>query len=195
MITDSGNIKSLQLFFKNFKHLRLTEQATLANVSISTIKKWRSKCGIRSDKKSPFSKTIAKHYDIVPFDIWHNPEWFRQKYEVEGFGRYVISKMIDRNIKTVYSYLKRYNIKTRPVKINPLCTKEWLTENYEILGYGIRKCAELANVSAYTIYAWLVKHRIHIRDRYEAFSGERNPNYGIKRDRKHISKTQNKDDM
>jgi len=181
-----------------YDYCKTSEVAILEGLTIRGIQYRRKRKGIFSKgngwggnhKERPFNSIKPnKAMDlprITDRNIWDNAAWFHEMYIVKRYGIYLISRMIDKDMFIVRKKLKRYKIKTRSIKEavrskNKCCTYEWLEENYIILGYSINKCAKLANVNGYTIIAWLTKFGIKIRDRYEAFEGERNVNYGKKK--------------
>ncbi len=47
-----------------------------------------------------------------------DPEWLRQKYEVEGLSTYDIGKIVGRDPKGIYVQLVRFGIATRPRGLN-----------------------------------------------------------------------------
>jgi len=179
---DAKNVRSLQIFFKENEFMRTTELAQLANVSVKTIINWRKKVGIKS--KPRFHQGVRhKKHEIQPVEKWNDRDWLYQKIVVEGCGVHKICRMANRNIRTVYTKVKKLGIPLRDPKVasaskNPCCDRKWLLDHYVTLGLTLRQCAKIANVCPYTIYNWLVKYHIEIRDNYEALVGERSPRYG-----------------
>lgn len=181
-------------YLDHYKYLQSSEIARLTGRSIKQVNEWRRKAGKTSvctwgtnQKKRPFIGTKPSKV-VVPIVtdpiIWDNAEWFREQYETKQYGMPLIARMIQRKTCIVYNRLKKYGIPTRGLSSitskNPCCDYKWLDENYVIQEFSLRKCAKLANVNPYTIINWLTKFGIHIRDKYEAMSGDRNAFYGRK---------------
>lgn len=193
ILPNPKNLKSLQVFFRDYGHLKNSDLAILANTSSSTIRRWKRRCNVANYAEGwgsnkafrPFQGTKASKVEVVvvPPEVWNNRDWFYQKYVVERLGIPLISRMINRDKNIVLCRFERFNIKTRSYaeaskSKNPCCTYEWLYEHYEIYGMSLEKCAALANVNPYTIYNWLAKFKIYIRNHNECMAGERNPGYG-----------------
>jgi hypothetical protein len=160
---DPKDVRSLRRFFQIHEWLQSSEIAELLGCSQWTVNKYRRRCGMARPRLKIF--TYRPQYHHFPLATnWDNPEWFRQKYEVEGWGKLLIARMIGRRSKFVLDRLRRYGIPLRKHgSKNPCCTRPWLEEHYEVLRESIPKCARLAGVNNYAIIQWLVKFGFNIR--------------------------------
>jgi len=208
MEIDESNKEALKKFFEEYYYLNNYELANLVGKSISTVRNWKRKCGIKA-KTSPFKprQEYPKQeiQQILDQNIWDNEEWFRVKYEQESIGIHTIAKIIGHSMSFVYNRLKKYDIQSRThsdaVKSeNQYCDEKWLYYNYatreqylewcavnkynpELNGgkaLTLTECAEIANVVPYTLYNWLLRFHVPIRNMGEAMTGEHNPFYGKK---------------
>jgi hypothetical protein len=183
MIVPNGkDRRSLRLFFEENEYMTNFEMAQLVNVNPRTIRRWRNKCGHKLHRPRHFylnRKGIRPIELIHDQKVWDNREWFYEKYVKQDIGISILARMTGKDHHFIWKRLRRYDIQIKPrASNNPCCTRDWCVENYEIIGYTLRKCAEMAGVNPYTFMDWLVHFGIHIRDRLEALSGERNPLYG-----------------
>lgn len=118
--------------------------------------------------------------------------WLEQKYIKEGLSTYQISKIVNRNPKQVWHWLRGYQIPLRKhewdTSLNeeiPYHNADWLREQYIDQGRTASEIAVQFNVTDCTIRYFL--HRFNIPTRttaetrekkYWGVNGERNPMYG-----------------
>jgi|APSaa5957512535_1039671.scaffolds.fasta_scaffold58389_2 hypothetical protein len=119
-------------------------------------------------------------------------DWLYEKYFVEGLGTYQIGKIVNRNPKNVYRWLKDYKIPIRKrgweVTINesiPYHDKEWLKHQYITLKKSSKLISDEVGTSENNILHFLNKFDIIIRSMKEirkmkhwGQSGKDNPMFG-----------------
>jgi hypothetical protein len=171
---DPSDLDALRKFFDDHSDYTTFELTHKYGIPASTTRYWkRVKLGIIEEPNALVNfKTRRKKKDygepLLP-EIWDNGPWFKQKYEDEKIGAYVIAKMINRSVQTVYKKLKRFQIPLRSHKEavatrNPCHNREWLWQAYIYEGKILAEMAKEANVNPYTILHWLVEFNITIRD-------------------------------
>ena len=117
--------------------------------------------------------------------------WLRQKYLVEGVGVTAIARLVRRNTKQVYSWLKGYGIPVPERTWNVLPNKpyhqdrEWLRVEYVDNNRTAADIAAQFSVTEADILFFLRKHRIVCRTmkeiraaKYWGLSGETNGMFG-----------------
>lgn len=118
-------------------------------------------------------------------------EWLHQKYVVEGLSSYQIAKIVNRNPKQVWEWLKGYNLPTRErtwdiePNTQPYHDPEWLKAEYVDKKRSTGEIGEQFGVEGETILYFLRKFKIDRRDTSEVRKvkrwgalGEQNPMYG-----------------
>lgn len=124
-------------------------------------------------------------------------EWLEQKYLVEGLGAYAIAKLVNRNPKQVWNWIKDYEIPLRKrtwsiePDTQPYHDPGWLKGEYVGKKRSSQEIADQFGVTGETISLFLKRYSISRRTMSEARSikhwgqlGEQNPMYG-KRGAKH----------
>ena len=118
--------------------------------------------------------------------------WLVQKYINEGLGTYQIAKLVNRNPKQVFHWLKGYGIPIRQRtwsidadKSKPYQQEDWLRNAYVTQGKSTGDIASEFGVTEENILFFLRRYGIDRRTVSEAraikhwgSSGERNPMYG-----------------
>lgn len=120
----------------------------------------------------------------------YDRDWLYQKYVVEGLSTYQIAKIVDRNPKQVYAWLKGYGIPIRErawdtTDHQPFHDKEWLIREYVEKQRSTGDIAKEFDVSEPAIIHFMRKHGIKRRNASETRVikhwgqvGEKNPMYG-----------------
>lgn len=119
-----------------------------------------------------------------------NKEWLYQKYIVEGLGAYQIAKIVNRNPKQVWNWLKGYGISIRERTWDNKATNKlyqdesWLHETY-LSGKSSTEIAQEFGVTPATVIFYLKKFNIPTRNtsqtralKYWGNKGDKNPMYG-----------------
>lgn len=120
----------------------------------------------------------------------YDRDWLYQKYVVDGLSTYQIAKLVDRNPKQIYQWLKGYEIPTREREWDttghqPFHDKEWLIKEYVEKKRSTGEIAAEFGVNEPAIIHFMRKHGIKRRTTSEARAvkywgqeGENNPMYG-----------------
>jgi len=120
-------------------------------------------------------------------------EWLEQKYLVEGMSTYAIAKIVKRNPKQVWHWIKDYGIPIRErtwstdQDTQPYHNEEWLRSEYVDNQRSTGEIAEQFGVTEANIIHFLKLYGIERRTMSEAravkhwgLSGEENPMFGKK---------------
>lgn len=96
-------------------------------------------------------------------------EWLHQKYVIEGLSTYQIAKLVDRDPKRVYEWLKDYEISIRArawdteAQDLPQQNKEWLYTEYVTHQRSALDIANELGVTESNVLYFLKKHEIERR--------------------------------
>lgn len=126
-------------------------------------------------------------------------EWLVQKYEVEGLGAYEIAKIVKRNAKQVWHWLRGYGIpiRSRSWSNSPDDTKKcdkpyksfaWMMSEYSLAGRSAADIGKQFGVAPETIRNYLDRLGITRRTAGEVIAirkqarliGKQNPMYGVR---------------
>ncbi len=161
------NLHSLAKWFKNFSFLTDQDLARMAEMSVSTIRRWRRKTENKTvDYRKPFKRCKSD----LSSEVWNHRQWFDDAYNGDELSVRQIAKKIGRSIGFVQSKLKRYRVPLRPpeesnTSKNSCCSYEWLDKHYTKELLTLAECADLAGVkSPRTILVWLAKFDIESRN-------------------------------
>ena len=118
-------------------------------------------------------------------------DWLYQKYVTERLGTYQIAKLVGRNPKRVFEWLKGYGIPTRKREwgtvagLLPYHNANWLLREYVVNNRSATSIAEQFGVEAANIYHFLRQFGIKRRNISQARSvkhwgqhGQANPMFG-----------------
>lgn len=121
-------------------------------------------------------------------------DWLYQRYVVEGLSTYQIAKMVNRDPKRVWEWLRDFGIPTRertwdnqPSPDKPYQQREWLIQAYLVEKRSAADIGKQFGVTEATILHFLEKHRIERRTgpetrklngKYVGFKGKLNGMYG-----------------
>lgn len=119
--------------------------------------------------------------------------WLEQKYIAEGLSTYAIAKIVDRNPKQVWNWIKDYGIPVRERQwdttenTRPYHDESWLRREYIDKHRSSREIADYFGVTENNILHFLEKYGIDRRTISEArgvkhwgLPGEDNPQFGKK---------------
>lgn len=120
----------------------------------------------------------------------YDRDWLYQKYIVEGLSTYQIAKLVQRNPKQVYNWIRDYGIQLRErawdtEEHKPYHDKEWLIREYVEKQRSTGEIAADFGVNEAGIIHFMRRHGIKRRNTSEARAvkhwgqpGEKNPMYG-----------------
>ena len=105
--------------------------------------------------------------------------WLYQKYIVEKLTSYQVADLAKTNQKSVFTALKRHQIKSRNYSeagllreykssFEHLNNKEWLYEYYVTKKMSLQQISEIVGCSSFNVRQYLKKYNINLRDKIEA---------------------------
>ncbi len=151
-------------FFDRYCCLSVYDIATLAGVSIRTVRKRKQTATGREPGVFNFSY-VAPHRALPVPPNWDNRDWLLQAYERHGVR--TIAKAVHRSLRCIQLKLRHYKIPTKTNRqlsqLNPCNSRDWLLEHYYGKDLSLTRCAELARVSRDTLVGWLVRHKISLK--------------------------------
>ncbi len=153
------------------------------------------KCGKEITKRGSKSAVFCSLNCKSEWQMTQKPvskEWLYEKYIIEGMGTYQISKIVNRNPKRIWEWLKGYGIAIRerdwdvtPTEGILYQNESWLRNEYLTNKRSAPEIASQFGVTFATIFFYLNKFNIPVRSISEArkikhwgISGKDNPMFG-----------------
>ena len=127
---------------------------------------------------------------------YKEPKWLDYNYNTLGLSTYEIAKQCGVDPKTIWTWLKKYDLNKRPrtwnnksnVEVNPYQDRDWLISQYVVAERSSRSIANDFGITDANILYWLKRHGIkrrtarEVRDAYtyRKMQGADNPMFGKK---------------
>ncbi len=162
---DTVNISDKDSVYKwvlTYDYLSGPELATIAQVSIRTISKWRYRAHGNVPKPGKCTVVTARSTPtLIASPDWDTKQWLTSKYGVYKCGE--IAAAVGCSASTILRRLKQYDI-VKPIQTTHPCDNiRWLTKHY-VNGLKTQdECARLAHVSKMVLVNWLIKYNIPVR--------------------------------